>query len=94
MALGPLTILKRPKTTAETVAEIRTHVAAVDALLNGLSLDSACAVDVLKDALGALTEVASCTEAAARYENEYQDMLENARERDAVHPFLRSERYP
>jgi hypothetical protein len=94
MTLGPITILKRPKTTAETVAEIRTHIAAVDALLNGLSLDCNVADGHREDGLANLTVVLDCVETTLRYESEYQDEQENVRERDAVHPFLRSEKYP
>ena len=90
--LGPLTILKRPKSAAEIIAEIRTHVAAVDALLNGLSLDCNMAAAHIEDAQGYLTDVLGNVESAGRYEQEYQDAADNERER--IHPWMASERYP
>jgi hypothetical protein len=91
--LGPITILKRPKTTAETVAEIRTHIAAVDALVNGISWNCAQASGYAEDVSVYLTNAQDAIENAMRSEDAWTDAAENARERDAVHSFLRSEKY-
>lgn len=82
-------IYATPNTNPGILDEIRKLAAAMDGLLNALSLDCHIAAAYIEDAHGALTEMLENVESADSYERTYQDEREN----DA-RPVYRGERYP
>ena len=64
----------------DTLAKIRDHIAAIDALLNGVTLDCSIARRHIEDAHVHLTDALDCMETAARYEVAFQDMQDSDRE--------------
>ena len=70
----------------DTLAKIRDLVAAIDALLNGVTLDSGIARAHIEEAHVHLTDVLDFVETAARYEQAFRDMQDS--DREGLHPWM------
>ncbi len=92
--LGPITI-QAPRDPAEVKARIMEHIAAIDALLNGMTWDNNEANDCAQDAGVHLTDAANYVELAFEREETY---VAPRAEEDAItarnRRFMASEQYP